>query len=80
MLAEFRSGVGVDELDAFIGAFDHHSTFYRDNDFDVIERLAERGIAALSLEAWDNGYSIVTRYDMIRRVTGRPELFVCPSA
>ena len=54
--------------------------YYRDNDFDVIERLAERGIAALSLEAWDNGYSIVTRYDMIRRVTGRPELFMCPSA
>ena len=63
-----------------IGALDHHSTFYGDNDFDVIERLVERGIAALSLEAWDNGYSIVTRYDMIRRVTGRPELFICPSA
>ncbi len=37
----------------FIGALDHHSTFYGDNDFDVIERLAERGIAALSLEAWE---------------------------
>ena len=79
MLAEFRSGVGVDELDVYRCV---RSSFelYGDNDFDVIERLAERGIAALSLEAWDNGYSIVTRYDMIRRVTGRPELFICPSA
>ena len=37
----------------FIGALDHHSTLYGDNDFDVIERLVERGIAALSLEAWE---------------------------
>jgi len=45
--------VSVSMNSMFIGALDHHSTFYGDNDFDVIERLAERGIAALSLEAWE---------------------------
>jgi len=63
----------------FIGALDHHSTFYGDNDFDVIERLAERH-SRVELGGVGNGYSIVTRYDMIRRVTGRPELFMRPSA
>ena len=75
MLAEFRAGADAEEIDAFLNAFDHHSEFYRDNYFNVIERLAERRIPALRTTAWDNGYSIVTSYDMVRKVTDRPDLF-----
>jgi len=79
MLAEFRSGVGVDELDVYRCVR---------SSFDLLwgQRLRrDRAVgrerhSRVELGGVGNGYSIVTRYDMIRRVTGRPELFMRPSA
>ena len=75
MLKEFRSDAPASMIDEFIENFDHHSEFYRKNYFDVIERLTTRGIGMVRSTAWNDGFSIVTSYDLIRKVTDRPALF-----
>jgi len=75
MLAEFQSDCDVASIDQFIDHFDHHSAFYRRNFFDVIQRLADREVAAVHSTAWNDGFSIATSYDMIRKVSGDPERF-----
>ena len=75
MLKEFQSECDVARIDEFLNNFDHHSTFYRDNYFSVIQRLADRGIDAVHSTAWNDGFSIVTSYAMIRKVACDPDQF-----
>ena len=75
MLKEFHSESEVDAIDEFLANFDHHSTFYRNNYFNVINRLADRGIAAVHSTAWNDGFSIATSYDMIRKIADKPDKF-----
>ena len=75
MLKEFQSDCEVTKVDKFITQFDHHSPFYRENFFNVIERLADSEIAAVHSTAWNDGFSIATSYDMIRKVAGDPDKF-----
>ena len=75
MLKEFQSECQVKEIDQFLENFDHHSTFYRRNFFNVIGRLADREISVVHSNVWNDGFSIVTSYDMIRKVAGAPEQF-----
>ena len=75
MLKEFQSETAASVIDEFLKNFDHHSEFYRKNYFNVIERLTSRGIGMVRSSAWNDGFSIVTSYDLIRKVTDRPALF-----
>jgi len=68
MLREFRSETPQAEVDAFIANFDHHSAFYRRNYFNVVERLHQRGDRVLRSTQWNDGFSIVAGYDMLRKV------------
>jgi cytochrome P450 len=75
MLSEFQSDTAPALLDEFLQNFDHHSDFYRKNFFGVIGRIAERKIGAIRSQQFDDGFSIATNYNMIRKVTDRPDLF-----
>ncbi len=75
MLNEFQSETPVSAFDEFLKNFDHHSEFYRKNYFNVIERLTSRKIGMVRSSAWNGGFSIVTSYELIRKVTDRPALF-----
>ena len=75
MLKEFAAGASPDEIDAFIENFDHHSLFFRQNYYNIIRRLTDRGVSVLRSDAWNDGFSIITSYDMIRKITDRPDLF-----
>jgi len=75
MLKEFQSDTPVSAIDEFLEHFDHHSEFYRKHYFNVIERLTSRGIERVRSSAWNDGFSIVTGYDLIRKVCDRPTLF-----
>ncbi len=68
MLKEFSSESQPGELDMFIEDLDHHSEFYRRNYFNLIERLNAREAKVTRSSRWNDGFSIVAGYEMLRKV------------
>jgi cytochrome P450 len=68
MLKEYCSLHAIDyEVKEFLKAFDHHSDFFRNNFFNIVQTIAS--VAPVLHSECYGGFTVVSGYNQIRDVT-----------